>query len=134
MKKSITLALVFISILMACAPKVGPKGDRGDAGNDGINGSIGSTGPTGSVGATGPSGSDGQDATPVTVVKLCPETPSYPSVFVEYAVCTGGNLYAVYNPSSGRDFFTLLPPGNYNSVAVGSICSFTVLSNCVVQQ
>lgn len=66
----------------------------------------------------------------VVPVKLCPGTPSYPSVFVEYALCIESQLYGVYSANDG--FLALLPPGNYASNAIGSSCNFTVALNCVV--
>lgn len=139
MKKIIMLALV----LTGCC---GPQGDPGPAGSTGATGSVGAQGPQGNTGdtgaqgiqgpagptgATGLQGAPGLDATPVTLIKLCSDTPSYPSTFVEYGVCVGGNLYGVYSANGG--FLTLLPPGSYSSNAINSSCSFTVSANCVVQ-
>lgn len=83
-------------------------------------------GTPGAQGATGPTGAS-PDWYPV---KLCPGTPSYPTTFVEYAFCVQGNLFATYSANGG--FTTILPPGAYNSNAIGSSCAFTVISGCEI--
>lgn len=87
-------------------------------------------GVPGSPGTQGPQGSDGKDSNPVTAVKLCPGESSFPSMFIEYAFCVDHRLYATYSANGG--FTTYLPPGTYNSNAVGSACTFTVESDCKV--
>ncbi len=121
MKLSLSL-VVLVLALVACA---GPKGDTG---NTGAIGPIGDTGPTGQTGDTGPTGADGSTITPV---KFCPGEAVYPSIFPEYGLCINNEIYAVYSTHGG--FLALIPPGQYNSNAVGSTCNFTVLPNCVIQ-
>lgn len=110
-------------------------GCRGNRGADGysIQGSQGVPGQsiTGPQGPPGAPGTNGTDSTPVTVVQFCPGTPSYPSTFPEVGICLAGSIYAVYSANDG--FLTLIPPGQYNSNAVGSACTFTVLENCQIQ-
>jgi hypothetical protein len=81
----------------------------------------------------GPQGAQGQagaNGTTISSVQFCPGVPSYPSTFPEVGFCIDNNLYAVYSYNNG--FLTLIPPGYYNSNAVGSNCNFTVLPNCQV--
>lgn len=83
----------------------------------------------GDVGGRGPAGADG---TVITTLKFCPGSPStYPSTFPEYGLCIAGQVYAVYSTNDG--FLTLVPPGTYNSNAVGSACTFTLLTDCQLQ-
>lgn len=134
---------VVLALLSGCSPP--DKGDKGDSGAQGVSGPrgvvgapgvvgptgpVGGTGPSGAIGATGPSGSNGMDATPVAVVKLCPDTPVYPSVFVEYAICLNHQLYGVYSANGG--FMALLLPGTYSSAGIGSSCNLTILADCQV--
>jgi len=91
----------------------------------------GRPGNMGEQGIQGAPGHDGNDAAPVTIVKLCPGTTTYPGIFVEIAFCVGGKLYGTYSANGG--FSTELPPGNYNSNAIGSSCNFIILPNCIVQ-
>lgn len=147
--------LVFALILgtISCVPTIGPKGDAGSPGK-GTNGSSCSliqvpagtsihctdgtdafiptpqNGHDGSNGQDGHNGVDGVDATPVTVVQLCPGVTTYPSVFVEVALCISNKLYAVYSAKNG--FLVYLPPGVYHSDAIGSACNLTVHENCQV--
>ena len=110
-----------------------PNGASGAPGQDGVDGTQGTPGQAGQNGATGPTGANGAngaDAIPVTSVKLCPGESTYPSAFVEYALCLEGRLFAVYSANGG--FLALLPPGNYSSNAIGSSCSLTVGPNCQV--
>lgn len=81
------------------------------------------------VGPVGPAGTDGKDATPVTLVPLCPGIPTYPTVFVEYGLCLGNQLWAVYSANGG--FLALLPDGAYQSNGIGSQCNFTI-TGCTV--
>jgi hypothetical protein len=103
---------------------------------DGVDGVVGPKGARGLPGATGPAGSngndgrDGSDAHSVVAVKLCPGTTNYPSTFVEYAFCIEGELYATYSANDG--FTSILPPGLYQSNAIGSSCQFEVQANCTV--
>lgn len=113
----------------------GPAGSQGDRGPAGIQGDVGEQGPqgdTGPQGDQGPTGANGSDAASVTMVKLCPGDPVYPTVFVEYAFCVGGQLYGTYSANGG--FTTLLPPGQYTSEGIGSRCDFTISDNCSVSQ
>jgi hypothetical protein len=89
-------------------------------GKDGTNGLDGKS-------VQGPAGSNG---TVITTVQFCPGTSSYPSTFPELGLCINNNLYAVYSANDG--FLTLIPPGSYNSNAIGSSCTFTVLPNCSI--
>lgn len=89
-----------------------------------LRGPQGPQGVAGSTGATGPAG------TTVREVQLCPGTTTYPTVFVEVALCINNTLYAVYSKNDG--FLVRLVPGRYSSNAVGSSCSFTVFPNCEV--
>lgn len=146
----IFLLLLF---LIACGRVTTVPGPPGATGPTGSNGDTGATGPTGDSGTDGqpcvstpvhsgvvincPDGSsttvlNGTDATPVTSIQLCPGVPSYPSTFIEYALCIGDTLYAVYSTHGG--FLALIPPGTYSSDGVGSRCNFEVLPHCVVTQ
>lgn len=119
---------LMILTLIACR---GPRGDHGDLGSQG---SVGNTGAPGSVGPQGPAGvngTNGVNATPVTIVQFCPGTTSYPSEFNEIGFCINGNVYGTYSANDG--FSTLLPPGTYNSNAIGSSCTFTIQANCHIQ-
>lgn len=109
--KNLLLAVTVALIFTAC-------------GKDGINGLNGQNG------ATGTNGIDGVNPTSVVSVPLCSDTPSYPSVFVEYGICIDNQLYAVYSANGG--FLTLLTPGAYTSNAIGSSCNFSVASDCQV--
>lgn len=73
---------------------------------------------------------DGVNATPVSIINLCPGTTTYPTTFIEVALCIDNNLWGVYSYSNG--FLTELPPGDYMSNAVGSNCNFHVGVGCVV--
>ncbi len=114
---------IFIISLALYFAGCGPKGSPG---RDGANGQDGQPGQS----IQGPQGIPGTDATPVTMVKLCPDQPTYPTIFVEYAFCIQNKLYATYSTNGG--FSTYLPPGAYNSNAVGSSCTFTVVSGCEI--
>ena len=124
------MILIAMLVLTGCGSEaltgkpgpVGPRGEKGDAGESVV-------GPQGGVGPAGVNGTNGVDANPVTFVKLCNDTPSYPTVFVEYGICLQGKLYAVYSSNGG--FLALLPNGNYNSNAIGSSCNLTV-NGCTV--
>lgn len=111
----ITIATLVALGLTTCAPPEGKQGIPGPRGEQGV------------PGLQGPRGSDG---TQITVVKLCPGATSYPNVFVEVAMCIDSKLYAVYSANNG--FLTYLPPGRYQSNAIGSACSFTVGAGCEV--
>jgi hypothetical protein len=68
----------------------------------------------------------------VASVKFCPnDAPVYPSKFPEVGFCLANKLYAVYSANGG--FMTEIPPGTYRSNAVGSSCTFVVLTNCRIQ-
>lgn len=140
-KVLLAVSLMLFSGALGCgrtSAVKGPKGDKGDVGVVGAQGPSGAQGASGSdgqQGTQGPPGVDGQNgtnATPVTPIQFCPGvTPTYPSVFAEYGICLGGQLYGVYSTNGG--FLALLPPGTYNSNAVGSNCNFVVLPNCQIQ-
>ena len=140
----------------------GPQGDRGPSGPAGPAASSGPSGEKGSKGDAGQNctvvpvlggaavscpgsetvivrnGVDGEDGeegragTVVAPVKFCPhDAPVYPSKFPEVGFCIDNKLYAVYSANGG--FMTEIPPGTYNSNAVGSSCTFVVLTNCRIQ-
>lgn len=97
------------------------------------NGATGSTGSTGSPGESivGPAGSNGIPGTVISIVQFCPGVvASYPTTFPEVGLCIDSKLYAVYSANEG--FLAYIPPGLYESNAVGSACTFTVLENCVI--
>lgn len=85
----------------------------------------------GCEGKKGDVGAPGSDANLVTPIQLCPGVTTYPSAFIEVAVCIDDQLYGVYSSLDG--FLTKLPPGAYVSNAIGSNCNFTVLEHCVIQ-
>jgi hypothetical protein len=103
-------------------------GCQGPQGLQGPEGAPGAQGTAGQDGAQGPQGIAG---TGTEVVKLC---ASDNSVYPEYALRIGNQLYAVYwgtAPYSGGNktaFLALLIPGNYSSTG-GNGCSFTVNSD-----
>lgn len=66
----------------------------------------------------------------ISEVQFCPGTTSYPNEFNEIGFCINNQLYAVYSYSNG--FLSLIPPGYYNSNAIGSNCNFEVQPNCVI--
>lgn len=111
--------VLLVAGLIACAPVKGEKGDDGQVGAPGHDGS------------DGKDGQDGEDANPVTTVKLCPGESTYPSKFVEIALCIDGRLFAVYSKNGG--FLTEIPPGTYSSKGIGSRCNLKVKVNCVVE-
>lgn len=112
----LTIAIAVVLLGTGCGTSYAVQGAKGDPG------SVGPSGPSGER------GSPGLNADPIGMVKLCPGVTTYPSVFVEYAFCVSGNLYATYSSKGG--FTTVLPPGRYSSNAIGSSCSFTVVSGC----
>jgi hypothetical protein len=84
-------------------------------------------------GAPGAVGPQGTEAVSPYVVQFCPGvTAQYPSVFPESGICLSGQIWAVYSTNDG--YGTLIPPGVYESTAVGSSCTFTVGPNCEVSQ
>src|ERR1035437_2115892 len=127
-QKEVFMKIIFlvltISMLAACG------GKTGDAGSIGATGAPGVSGPTGATGPQGVPGTNGTNATPVTVVTLCPGVSTYPSTFVEIALCLNNNLYAVLSEHDG--FLTYLPPGKYESKALDSSCDLTVHPGCVI--
>src|ERR1700677_3652665 len=80
--------------------------------------------PNGGTLITCPDGSSSliMNSAIIEPVQFCPGTPSYPSTFPEVGWCLNGELYAVYSSNDG--FLTLIPPGNYQSNAIGSSCNF----------
>lgn len=70
---------------------------------------------------------------PVTMVQFCPGyTTTYPSTFPEFGICISGNIYAVYWDSS-NSWLSEVVPGQYLSTSTSAPCTFTVLSNCQIQ-
>lgn len=150
--------LTLIALFVATASCSGPRGLPGDQGIPGLQGPTGDVGapgisptvllrpanasecPTGGVAievgtqttpvCNGAVGVPGVNAPSVNLMQLCPGTPSYPSTFVEFGICIGSNLYAVYSANGG--FLTSLPSGAYYSNAIGSTCNFTVTSGCSI--
>src|ERR1700677_3386138 len=85
-------------------------------------------GQQGPPGPQGPEGISTYDAQPI---QFCGNaTPSYPTTFPEVGLCIQGQLYAVYSANDG--FLALIPPGNYESNAIGSACNFTVGPGCAI--
>lgn len=125
---------VIILALLLCACR-GPRGGEGQVGTTGTPGMVGPNGIPGGLGpqgVQGPTGPTGEDGTVITPVQFCNGVvPSYPSTFPESGLCINGQVYGVYSANDG--FLALLPPGTYNSNAVGSACTFTILANCVIQ-
>jgi|ERR1019366_2063181 hypothetical protein len=72
--------------------------------------------------------SNGINPSPITIVQFCPGTTTYPSEFNEVGFCINNQLYANYSLNNG--FWSLIPPGYYNSNALNSNCNFTVTTNC----
>lgn len=121
--------LLIATIASSCAGRDGQQGIQGETGNPGATGPVG---PKGDQGDTGPDGRPGADGTLVTLIKFCPTAvASYPLVFPEYGICVNNQIYAVYSANGG--FLTVIPPGAYNSNAIGSACNFIVKPNCVIQ-
>lgn len=152
---SILLVLAVV-VAFGCRGQQGPSGELGAKGDAGApatppsiaitpispsttcpnGGSLITIGTANSVvcngnqGSPGLNGMPGVDATPTTIIQLCPGMTTYPTTFVEVAICANDELYAVYSYNNG--FLTLLPPGDYISNAVGSNCNFHVGSHCTV--
>ena len=116
--KYVVTILIIVMVLLVLTACAGPKGDIGFNGADGA---AGAPGPIGNP------GQDGQDASPVTVVQLCPGVSGY-GTFIEVGFCVDNKLYGTYSANGG--FSTYLPPGTYNSNAINSSCTFTVVSGC----
>lgn len=122
--------LILLALLVGCGqqnidPIRGEKGDKGDPGASGPPGERGATGATGSIGLPGTNGYNGTNGTVITPIRFCPgPAPTYPTVFPEYGLRIGNNIYAVY--SIPNAFLTLVIPGRYNSTGIGSSCNFTV--------
>lgn len=92
---------------------------------NGVQGPSGAPGQDSTVpGPKGDIGSPGINATPISVVTFCPGVTIYPSAFLEVGLIIGGRLYGVYSKNDG--FLAELPPGRYESNAVGSSCDFTI--------
>lgn len=126
---TLTVLMTTILAISGCAGQNGQLGAKGESGNPGATGPVG---PKGDEGNTGADGRPGVDGTPVTLIKFCPNAvASYPLVFPEYGICVNNQIYAVYSANGG--FLTVIPPGRYNSNAIGSVCDFTVAPNCVIQ-
>lgn len=107
--------IILILLTAACMPERGPQGYIG---------------PSGPIGIPGDEGPPGRDTVPIRVIQLCPGVTTYPTVFVEVALCINQELWGVYSANGG--FLTLLPPGNYSSNAIGSACNLTIKPNCEV--
>jgi hypothetical protein len=96
------------------------------------DGARGEQGQQGNQGPQGNAGANGQDATPVVPVQLCPNvTPTYASVFPEYALCISGHLYGTYNQKTSYQYLAELPDGAYSSDGQGAACSFTI-TGCTI--
>jgi len=67
------------------------------------------------------------NGTIITPIQFCPGSPNYPNSFPEVGFKFGTSIYAVYSANDG--FMTLIPPGLYQSNAIGSNCTFTVNPN-----
>lgn len=106
---------------------------NGCGANDGATGPQGPQGIAGLsvVGPIGPSGPAGANGTQISFVNLCPGTTTYPSQFVEVAICVNGqDLYGVYSANNG--FLTFFPQGAYTSNAIGAACNLVIGPNCTV--
>lgn len=108
----------------------GAVGPQGSPGPQGPAGPQGSPGPKGSPGPTGPQGPAGANGTVITTVQFCPGTVSYPTTFPEFGLCINNTIFGVFSANGG--FLAELPPGVYNSNAVGSSCTFTIGTNCKI--
>lgn len=110
--------LMLVLLLVSCDRLQGPAGKDGKNGVDGRDGSNGQNGSNGTV---------------VTPIQLCNPNfvPTYPSVFPEFAICLGNQLYGVYSTNGG--FLAVLPPGQYNSNGINASCTFRVSANCIIQ-
>jgi hypothetical protein len=132
-----------------CDGATGAAGATGSVGQSGSAGAAGSSCSVSSVGtsAEAPTGGtlisctngtealvlnglDGTNGTFVQPVQFCPGNTIYPNEFNELGFCIQGSLYAVYSLNNG--FLSLIPPGRYDSDAVGSSCDFTVGTNCTI--
>lgn len=151
MRSAIMISLLLLST--ACGqPKQGPTGPAGVAGRNGVDGSSCSvqTSESGSLiqcadgtssfiangiagvkGDQGDVGPTGVDISSIQVVKFCPGETVYPSKFVEIGFCINNKIYATYSANGG--FSTEIVPGTYSSNAIGSSCSFRVLTNCGIE-
>lgn len=137
--KNIILALILI-LTVACGHHKhgkdganGSNGLQGAPGTPGEKGDIGSQGPKGDQGDPGIQGPRGSDGTIIVPIQFCPgSVPTYPSIFPEYGFLIDGKVYAVYSTNGG--FLTLIPPGVYNSNAVGSACNFEVNEDGTITQ
>jgi hypothetical protein len=86
----------------------------------------------GETGPQGPAGLPGAAGTVITPVQLCPNvSPTYASVFPEYAICLDGVLYGTYNGNTAYQYLAALPNGAYSSDGQGAACSFTI-TGCVI--
>lgn len=140
---TIVISLVLVAILLAGCQ--GPRGYTivGPQGTPGIQGQSGQPGqdalPCTAFKASGVTtiacpgsppvsvldGLNGAPGTVITPIQFCPGvTPIYPLSFPEYGLVINGQIYGVYSQNGG--FLALLPPGTYNSNAVGSSCDFTI--------
>lgn len=119
---AMTLCIIALSST-ACGPRDGARGERGEQGLSGLSGRDGES-------IVGPQGPAGENATSVTIVRFCPGTTVYPTKFVEVGFCVDNKIYGTYSTHGG--FSTELPPGTYNSNAVGSSCNFEIKANCEV--
>lgn len=128
MKTIIHLLITGLTVMLCLSLTVLMMGCQGPEGVQGVQGQTGKS----ITGPQGPQTPIPTVPTPglVTVVPLCPDSPSYPGVFVEDALCIDNALYAVYSSNGG--FLTQLLPGTYTSNAIGSACNLTVLPDCVV--
>lgn len=156
MKLKFVMLILSGLVMLACAGPTGPVGATGAQGVPGaavLGGSSCSAqtiqasdaAPNGgglvtcTDGSTvlllnGTNGAQGQQGiVPFTPIEFCPGTIAvYPSVFPEYGFLINGSVYGVYSTNGG--FLTVLPPGVYNSNAVGSACTFTINSDGTVTE
>lgn len=151
------LFIALISLMTACCPLKGDKGDQGVTGHAGKDASctvtniaaseilpnggaklscsdgtnvLVSNGAKGNTGASGATGAAGNPGSVFTSMQFCPGTTTYPSTFIEVGFCINNTLYAVYSANDG--FLVVIPPGAYSSHGIGSTCNFTVSANCVI--
>lgn len=93
---------------------------------EGLQGPQGIPGKNGANGVNGTNGTNGTTAT--YVVELCPTETDLP----QYGVCIDNKLYGIYR-SGSTSFLSELPTGNYSTNSPNGNCTFTVITNCVLQ-
>lgn len=145
--KMIAVYVLLLALASACSKdrlQAGPMGPIGSPGlpctvkqtvggadincPDGTNAFV----ANGDQGPQGVQGLPGQDITPVVPVQLCPNvTPTYASVFPEFALCIAGHLYGSFNNNMSYQYFSELPDGAYTSSGQGAACSLTI-TGCTI--